>query len=178
MHQHLWRPQDASLQFAWVPPAHHLVEPVRATPLYGDVDLWDAVAHLSAPLGARDPFTTQVTLHHPDLGAVPSRIDFTDLRGSWDALPLRSLVEATGWDPKKTWDQIAQERYAWVCEQRHIADRLTALGIPRSRRHYAGQGGTSADVRRQSDTTLILSHEELLEIIQLAEVGMSLKKRG
>jgi hypothetical protein len=173
MKQHFWSPADVELELAWVPPQHRLVEPVRATPLYESFSgtIWNSVVEsYPAPI---DPHlvTAEVTLHHPDVGPMKALVAFDDLRGPWYAEPLESLVEATGWNPRKTWAQIAEERYAWTMEQRDLADRLTALGVSRCRRNYAGQGGTSMDAGRQTDTKLMFTHKELLQIVQLAERG-------
>lgn len=172
MSQHVWMPQDSSLEFAWVPSAHHLIEPVRATPLYGDHDLWDAITDFHPPSVAPTLTVTQVTLHHPDVGPVASKVSFSDLRGLWNSRPQPALVEATGWDPDRPWAQIAEERHSWARRERHLADRLTELGIHRARRHYAGRGGTST-LPHQLDAKLILDHEELLRLVDLADKGNS-----
>lgn len=171
MTRHHWTSTDADQEFAWVPPNHLLVEPLRATPLFETKgEAWDTVATFhqqSRPFS--DAPTALMTLHHPDEGPLASNVLFSDLRGPWGARPLRHMVEATGWDPRKTWARIAEDRYAWVQNQRDLADRLTRLGIPRCRRHYAGRGGTSADVGRQIDANLVLTHRELLHLVHLAE---------
>lgn len=161
--------------YAWVPPAHQLIEPVRATECYNATAhfLWDTVVALHAKAGdIQELQTVEVVLHHPDLGEIHSLVAREALRGKWGEPPVRALVEATGWDPGKSWETIAEERYRWVREQREIADRLTALGIPRCRRHYAGQGGTaSPDMHMQPDASLVLNHSELQTLLSLAERG-------
>lgn len=160
--------------YAWVPPVHHFTEPVRATRCTqpGKHSLWDTVLDLHPKAGfVQDLPKIEVVLHHPDVGEIQSLVTQQDLRGNWRELPPHSLVEVTGWDPDKSWEQVAEERYRWVCEQRALADRLTALGVPRCRRHYAGQGGTSSDVRYQMDTSLVLNNNELRTLVELAERG-------
>lgn len=160
--------------YAWVPPVHHFTEPVRATrcTYSGEHSLWDTVLDLHPKAGfVQDLSKIEVVLHHPDIGEIHSLVAQQDLRGSWSEPPSPSLVEATGWDPGKAWGQIADERYRWVCEQRVLADRLTVLGIPRRRRHYAGQGGDTSDVRHQMDTLLVLNNDELRTLVDLAGRG-------
>jgi hypothetical protein len=161
--------------YAWLPPAHHLIEPVRATRCTWTTEhpLWDTVLALHPKTSfVQDLSKIEVVLHHPDLGEVHSLVAHQDLRGNWDEPPMQALVEATGWDPGKTWERIAEERYRWVCEQRDIADRLTALGISRRRRHYASRGGTTvSDTHLQPDASLVLNHVELQTLLDLAERG-------
>ena len=164
-------PSGAS--YAWLPPCRDFVEPVRAVPLTNPDPrrpLWDAVALFYEDFPRNVP-SCAVTLHHPDLGEIPALVALQDLRGRWDEEPPLAFVEATGWNPGRTWAQVAEDRYAWTVEVRALADRLTRLGIPRARRHYAGLGGTSVDTRRQLDTTLALQNSEMLQLVSLAERG-------
>jgi hypothetical protein len=162
---------DPDVSYVWLPPEHFLVEPVRATLLSESAgSCWDTIAEFHGD-PRDDSQAVKVTLHHPDVGDIPSIVATQDLRGRWDEPPLRSLVEESGWKPDRTWEQIAVERHAWVAQQRLMTDRLTKLGIVRRRRHYAGRGGTSGDVRLQLDCSLMLSPQEWTTLLDLAERG-------
>jgi hypothetical protein len=177
MYEHQWNPADLDTSFAWVPHAHLWVEPIRAVGAAQRFDTcWDTLRDFYDPAVVQlDPdFTAvHVMLHHPDDGEIPARVALADLRGRWDAQPPSSLVEATGWDPGRTWEEIARERYAWVQAQRDLADRLTKLGVPRRRRHYAGRGGTSMNFKHEFefDALFTFGHEELDRLVALAESG-------
>jgi hypothetical protein len=174
----LWSRADADQSFAWVPNIHNFVEPVRATPIFEAVNesfCWDTVAEFHPNEDLPDASIRMVELHHPDNrpddAALLAKVALADLRGRWDERPSQAFIEATGWNPRRTWAQVAEERYLWTQEQRMIADRLTALGVYRSRRHYAGKGGNPIDPRWQLDASLILDPKELCQIIELAEKG-------
>lgn len=159
--------------YAWLPRHHDLVEPVLAVPFDGAAPepLWDTITEFYGD-PVEDMYAVDVTLHHPDDGEIPSRVALQDLRGPWSAPPSTVFIEATGWEPGRTWAQVARDRYVWVCEQRTLAEALERLGIHRARRHYAGRGGTSRD-QRQLDTGLALTHEEMALLLRLAERGNS-----
>jgi len=120
-------------------------------------------------LGRASGGLIRVRVEHPDPW-VPDeeREVFTrDIRGHWDQ-PWVKSDESWG-----TWAELAAAQYARVRRQRQLADRLTALGIPRGRWHYAGRGGWPGDVRDGPPTSLDLGAEELDRLLTLAEAGAS-----
>lgn len=119
-------------------------------------------------LRAAGPHYSTALIHHPDLGATTRSIPNTDLRDEWTVGPSDQVW--AGYQGEQTWAQIAEESYARVTEDRDLAARLTALGIARKRRHYAGSGGTATQAG-EADASLHLSNDELSYLLDLAERG-------
>lgn len=91
----------------------------------------------------------------------------------WDGLvPTRSVI--------RLWDDAAAalEQRAWerCLYLRSIADRMTALGLIRSLPHHYGKGGTARGQTSPYMNPLILTIEEIEELLELAEAGLQKDK--
>lgn len=113
-----------------------------------------------------------VTLYHPDTGQSEERVKTRELVGRWGDEPearygqYHNRIDAAHERNQKfTWADISDERYELVKRQRALADDLTTLGISRSKRPYAGKGGTSF---RPHDADLQLNYDELGLLVELA----------
>lgn len=134
--------------YAYLGPGCPLVEPERATVL------------------ALGSVLAKVRITHPDEGEREELVNEKFLFGPWED---QARVEAqTTWEPGKTWAEVATERHAEILVQRELADRLTELGIPRARAHYATRGGTEKE-RLRIDTRLFLTHAELDKLLSMIE---------
>lgn len=123
----------------------------------------------------------KVRIVHPDLGGEEKTIATKDLANGWFSEPdidrfvppgahIRGEVARarTAGDPL-TWKDIADQAYDKVRRSRALADRLTALGIPRVHEHYAGRGGQEGAL--QAKVQLVLDYDELEQLIGYAEQG-------
>lgn len=166
---------EVGAAYAWLPPTHPIVEPVRAVVVQdaaaalGMHRRWDTVKEFHP--GTEGP-AWFADLYHPDDGLILAVVAECDLYGLWHERALLPSADEgrASFDPKKTWAEVAEERYAYVTAQREVTSRLTALGIERADMHYAGRGGT-ARAPRQVDAGLHLSGEEWQRLLSLAERG-------
>lgn len=115
-------------------------------------------------LEIKDQNLFRVLVHHPDLGAKEWTTSSAFLYDAWDEKP----ANLGSWRPEHTWAEVAENQYLLIVRERLIADRLTALGIPRTRRHYAGKGGDSLQ-KLSADARLTLSHDELESLLDAIE---------
>jgi hypothetical protein len=141
--------------YAYLPPGVMWVNPLRVTVL-------------EAPFSTPGGYHVRVRVHHPDLISVDEDLPAEVILNGWDERPSSSAWP--GYIPEDTWAQIAEKSYARVCEQRELARRLTALGIPRKLKHYAKAGGDSVE-SGEVDTRLTLLDEEIDYLLALAERG-------
>jgi len=122
-----------------------------------------------------------VHVHHPDRHVpdwdtvVPTRL----LAGPWDREPDPQAPYGTDYAPGQegaslmerrhlTYAAHAEKRYSAAVLQRERAARLSALGIPRSPRHYAGHGGEPRGAVGGWDVTRF-DGPEVDRLIDLAE---------
>lgn len=136
--------------YAYVPVAHQLSQPLRVTVLRlrGDHSV--------------------VVIHHPDTGVKIEAIENSRLTDKWNEKPTSALWP--GFVGEQTWAQIYAATYEHICDERRLAERLIALGIERKLRHYAGRGGTATEAG-EADAVLNLSPDELRYLLDLAERG-------
>lgn len=124
--------------------------------------------------------TVKVRIVHPDLGGEEQVLATKDLANGWFSEPdterfapsgtvlTRLVREARAAGEPLTWKAVADQAYDQVRRSRALADRLTALGIPRAHERYAGRGG---DDTLQAKIQLVLNYDELEQLITYAEQG-------
>lgn len=120
-----------------------------------------------------------VRIEHPDTGGEQTVVHTRELVNGWDEVPdterfdcgtgmTARITRAREQGVELTWARIAEEAYDHVRRSRALADRLTALGIPRGHQHYAGTGGSDNDLGARLQ--LVLDYNELEQLIGLAEM--------
>lgn len=124
---------------------------------------------LEEPSGGK----VKVLLKHPDTGSSEELVATRELVGGWHDVPEERFavqhqaeIEAAAANGDTwTWSHVMSRRYELVCRQRALAVRLTALGVARSRAHYAGQGGQPGNAQLQPN------YNELEWLLAKAEGG-------